>query len=125
MNVCNPLDIAVFAKEILKLDILAEEYSYALGLDTKNKILGLFCISHGTVDTSFMTPREIFIRLLLCGAVSYVVIHNHPSGDTSPSTSDDLITRRISEASDLMGIKLLDHIIIGDNYYSYKENNKI
>ena len=98
---------------------------YALAVDSKNNIISVFNISHGTVNTAYMNPREIFIRLLLCGATSYVVLHNHPSGDSQPSEDDDNATKKLCRASHIIGIELLDHIIIGDTYYSYRENAKI
>ena len=114
-----------FAKKYLQLDVLAEEYGYILAVDTKNNIIGVFNTSHGTVDTTYMNPREIFIRLLLCGAVAYFALHNHPSGDPQPSEDDDKATKKLIHTGHIIGIELRDHIIIGDTYYSYRENAKI
>ena len=71
----------------------------------------------GTVNASVITPREILIEGLRSLAVSMILVHNHPSGDPSPSESDLLLTRRVKEAGDVIGISLLDHIIIGDKRY--------
>lgn len=98
---------------------------YALAVDSKNNVIGVFNTSHGTVNTAYMNPREIFIRLLLCGATSYIVLHNHPSGDSQPSKEDDRATKKLIDAGQIIGIELLDHIIIGDTFYSYRENAKI
>lgn len=69
-------------------------------------------------------PREIFIRLLLCGASTFVMIHNHPSGDTNPSKADRMVAQKLKEAGDLLGITMIDSIIIGYHYYlSMKENS--
>lgn len=100
----------------------AEEYMWLIALDTKCNLVGLFELSHGTVNASLLTPREIFVRLCLCGATYFIIAHNHPSGDVTPSKEDINVTTRINKAGDMMGIKLLDHIIIGDYYYSFKEN---
>lgn len=104
----------------------AEEYVWLFALDTKGHLTGLFEVTHGTVNFSVVTPREVFVRLCLCGAVNCILVHNHPSGDTSPSMDDMKFTRQIKSAGELMYIKLLDHLIIGDDcYYSFKENNNI
>lgn len=102
----------------------AEEYTWLIALNTKCKPIGIFEISHGTANYSVVQPREIFVRLCLCGAVSFIVAHNHPSGDPTPSREDIKITKRLFEAGQLMGINYLDHIIVySDNYYSFKEND--
>lgn len=74
-------------------------------------------LSRGTVNASLVSPREIFVEALKYGAVSIALVHNHPSGDPTPSKEDILITKRIKEVADLVGIPLIDHIIIGDNKY--------
>ena len=111
--------------DIFHTDRQTEEICYLLCLNNKNKLQGIFEISRGTVNASFMTPREIFIKALLCGAVNIVIVHNHPSGDISPSKEDIEITRKIKESGNLINIQLLDHIIIGDNFYSMLENGFI
>ena len=95
-------------------------------LNTKTKLIGETDISKGTVNASLISPRELFIEALNCGAVSIVLLHNHPSGDPTPSESDILLTKRIKDAGDLIGITLLDHIIIGNNcYISFSEQQMI
>ena len=69
------------------------------------------------MNASLISPRELFIEALNCGAVSIVLLHNHPSGDPAPSENDFYLTKRIKEAGKLIGIELLDHIIIGNNCY--------
>mgnify|MGYP000381331430 len=86
-------------------------------LNTKQNLLRDFLVSKGTVNASVITPREILIEGLRSLAVSMILVHNHPSGDPSPSESDLLLTRRVKEAGDVIGISLLDHIIIGDKRY--------
>ena len=94
-----------------------QEQMKLLMLNTKTKLIGESDISKGTVNASLISPRELFIEALNCGAVSIVLLHNHPSGDPTPSESDILLTKRVKEAGDLIGITLLDHIIIGNNCY--------
>lgn len=86
-------------------------------LNTKHMFLGDFELSKGTVNASMASPRETFINALKAGAVYIILIHNHPSGDPSPSKEDILTTKRIKEAGNIIGISLIDHIIIGDNKY--------
>lgn len=86
-------------------------------IDSKSKVLKDMVISTGTVNTSIVAPREIFLNALKYGATSIIMLHNHPSGNPSPSKEDINTTKRIKEAGNLIGIKLMDHIIIGDNKF--------
>lgn len=125
-NISSPKDVASLMSSVYHLDKMAEEYTYAIGVDTKGKILGVFEISHGTVDMALISPREIFIRMLLCGACRMFIIHNHPSGDPTPSQEDIKLIKRIKECSQLLNIPLLDHIILGNlKYYSMMEEGVI
>ena len=94
-------------KEIMKL----------LFLNTKSRFLGENDISVGTVNTTLVSPREIYLEALRKNAVSVILLHNHPSGDPIPSKEDIMITERVREAGMIIGIELLDHIIIGDNCF--------
>lgn len=92
--------------------------------DSKCVLLGDEVISIGTVNASLISPREVFKQALLNQAVYIILLHNHPSGNPMPSTQDKLVTRRIQECGELLGIHLSDHIIIGDNqYFSFREEN--
>lgn len=119
----NPRDIAKMMNDVFQLNKMAEEYIYMIAFDTKNKPIGFFEISHGTINTSILRPREVFLKALLVGAVNIVLVHNHPSGDIVPSREDIRATKRIEESGKLIGIGLLDHIIIGDDYLSFREEN--
>lgn len=94
-----------------------QEHMKLLMLNSKSKLLGEKDISKGTVNASLVSPRELFIEALEKQAVAIILIHNHPSGDTTPSEHDILLTKRVQEAGRLIGIELLDHIIIGNNCY--------
>lgn len=94
-------------QEVLKL----------LLLNTKAKLVGETDISKGTVNAAIISPRELFVEALQKNAVSIILLHNHPSGDAMPSKEDVLITKRIRDAGNLIGIELIDHLIIGDNCY--------
>lgn len=116
----NPLDIVNYFVEDMRHK--EQELVYIVLLNTKGALIRDIMISQGTVNTSAVSPREIFIEAMKYHAVSLVLVHNHPSGDPSPSREDLSFTRRVKEAGDLVGIRLLDHIIIGDNsYISLKE----
>ena len=94
-----------------------QEQMKLLLLNTKSRLIGETDISKGTVNSAVISPRELFVEALQKNAVSIVLLHNHPSGDPTPSKEDVLITRRIQEAGRLIGVELLDHIVIGDNCY--------
>ncbi len=120
----NPDSVAKYYMEDLRHK--KQEHMKLLMLNTKAKLIGETEISRGTVNASLVTPRELFIEALQRNAVSIILLHNHPSGDPTPSTEDRLATRRIQEAGALIGIDLLDHIIIGDNcYISFREEEML
>lgn len=100
----------------------SKEFFVAFYLDTKNKIIAREIIHIGTLNETSIHPREIFKGAILRSANSIIISHNHPSGDTTPSFEDENITKKLKEAGNLLGIPLLDHVIIGDNYYSFTEN---
>lgn len=121
-NFDSPKYVVDMINSIFNLNKQAEEYIYMIALNTKNMILGVFEVSHGSVNWAICGPREIFIRALLCGASKIILVHNHPSGICNPSSEDINVYKKISEAGELIGIMLVDSIIIGDGYYSFMEN---
>jgi len=94
-----------------------KEMFITLHLDGKNRIIVMDLVSIGTLNQSLVHPRSIFQTACLSNAAALICIHQHPTGDPTPSSEDISITRRLKEAGELMGIKVLDHIIIGDNEY--------
>ena len=94
-----------------------QECMKLLMLNTKSKLIGETNISQGTVNSTVVSPRELFIEALEKEAVSIILVHNHPSGDPTPSNHDILLTKRVKDAGALIGVDLLDHIIIGNNCY--------
>uniref|UniRef100_C6E4Z0 DNA repair protein RadC n=1 Tax=Geobacter sp. (strain M21) TaxID=443144 RepID=C6E4Z0_GEOSM len=102
-----------------------KEHFIALHLDGKNRIVCIDMVSTGSLNQSIVHPRELFKTALLSSAAAVILLHNHPTGDPTPSTEDLTITRRLQEAGELIGIRVLDHIIIGDNYYSFTERGNI
>jgi DNA repair protein RadC len=98
------------------------EYFLTLLLDGKNRIIREEQISEGSLNQSIVHPREVFSPAVKESAAAVILVHNHPSGDPAPSREDREITRRLKEAGDIMGIRVLDHIIIGDgSYFSFVE----
>ena len=103
-----------------------EEEFRAMFFNTKQVLIKELLVSRGTVNASLATPREIFIEALRYRAVSLILVHNHPSGDPSPSREDVAFTKRVRLAGEVVGIALLDHIIIGDNaFMSLKERGML
>lgn len=99
-----------------------KEHFLVLHLDGKNRIICLDRVSTGSLNQSIVHPREVFKGALLSSAAAVVLVHNHPSGDPTPSTEDREITRRLREVGDLVGIKVLDHVIVGEGrYVSFSE----
>ena len=119
----NPQSVEQLMNDLFQARSLAEEYVWIIALDSSGHPVGVFELSHGTANQSFMNTREIYIRLLLCGAVNFIMVHNHPSGDTKPSKEDIATTERVKEAGKLLGINMLDHIIIGDSSYSFASHD--
>ena len=115
INFNDPETIAEYFMEDLRHKSVEE--LRALLLDSKNRLIHEQLISVGTVNMAPSSPREIYIHALSRGAVNIILIHNHPSGDPSPSVDDLSSTRRVKEAGELIGVSLLDHVIIGDNRY--------
>lgn len=115
LNFSTPSTIAQYYMEDMRHGM--QESMKLLLLDTKTRLIGETNISKGTINSTLVSPRELFVEALKKNAVSIILIHNHPSGDPQPSEADVLITRRVFEAGLLIGIELLDHIIIGNNCY--------
>ncbi|MEW5899118.1 MAG: DNA repair protein RadC [Bacillota bacterium] len=97
---------------------LDREHFRALLLNAKNQVIGQEVISIGTLNSSTVHPRELFKNAIKRSAAAIVLIHNHPSGDPSPSREDIEVTRRLIEVGHLIGIEILDHLIIGDNKFN-------
>lgn len=94
-----------------------KESFLAILLDAKNRVIREIEVSTGSLTASFVHPRELFNPAIKESAASMILIHNHPSGDPTPSREDIELTKRLREAGELLGIKVLDHIIIGDGHH--------
>lgn len=102
-----------------------QEYFYCLYLDNKNKLIERKLLFMGTINRSIVHPREIFKEAYLVSACKFVCLHNHPSGDITPSEEDLHLTKSLIEIGKLQGINMMDHLIIGNTkYYSFYDHHK-
>lgn len=109
----------MFRREVATLD---REVFSAVLLDGRNSVLGVNRVSVGSLTATLVHPREVFKAAILANAAALILVHNHPSGDPTPSAEDDALTTRLRSAGELMGIKVLDHIVLtGDTYRSMAE----
>ena len=121
-SITCPEDAAQVAMEIFHLEQEAQEVLILISLNIKNMIMGVHEISRGSTSCSIVSPKEIFKTALLHNAEGIIMVHNHPSGDNTPSVPDMKVTSRISQAGRLLEIPLLDHIIVSDTgFLSIKE----
>ncbi len=123
----DPESIARMMNNVFMFDRRTEEFLYALCFTTKMRLVGVFEISHGSVDRTVASPREVFQKALLCGAAVVVLVHNHPSGNADSSNEDRRIAERMEEAGELIGIPVKDNIVIGKSgsyYSSMKERQR-
>lgn len=116
----SPQDIAHLVMEEMRF--LDREHFRIVSLSTKNHVLGISSISVGSLNSSLVHPRECFKEAIRRNSNAIILLHNHPSGDPTPSREDIDVTRRLADGGQILGIEVLDHVIIGDNrYISLKE----
>jgi len=111
----GPEEAAEFVRSVLTDN--SREHFVALYLDGASQVACYSIVSIGTANASMVHPREVFQRAVLAGAISIIVAHNHPSGNLTPSSADEEITKRLKSAGDILGIKLLDHLIVSDQSF--------
>lgn len=120
VTIRRPQDAADLLMESMRY--YQKEHFVCLFLNTKNRIMAQETITIGILDASLVHPREVFRAAMKHGTASIICVHNHPSGDPTPSPEDVALTRRLMEAGEIVGIEVLDHLVIGDNQYvSLKE----
>jgi len=121
--ISSPADVeGLLRGRIANLD---RENFVAVLLNTKNEVVEYPTISVGTLSSSLVHPREVFKPAIRASAAGIVLAHNHPSGKVEPSREDREVTRRLVEASEIIGIEVLDHVILGDGYFSMKEHGML
>lgn len=124
IKISSPGDAAVVMMEEMRY--YKKEYFKIILLDTKNNVKKVSQISVGSLNSSIVHPREVFYEAVASSCSSIILVHNHPSGETEPSHEDIVLTSRLDECGKILGIKVLDHIIIGDGvFYSFKEEGLI
>lgn len=120
----SPQKVADYFMEELRH--LEKERVLIVLLDSKNRLINTLVSTIGTINSSLFSPREILTDALKNNAVGIIIVHNHPSGDPSPSKEDMIATRKLKDAAQIIGINMLDHVIVGDrSFYSFKEDNLI
>ncbi|OZV10848.1 DNA repair protein RadC [Tissierella sp. P1] len=124
-KITSPINIVELMKDFIE-DSDREKF-IVIYLNTKNEPIAIHTVSIGSLNASIVHPREVMKGAILSNSSGMILVHNHPSGDTRPSNEDKSITDRLKNAGELLGIKVLDHIIIGYDgaYYSFKENELI
>lgn len=123
-KITSPRDVANLLMPELRYE--AREHFKSVLLDTKNQVIKICSVSTGTLDCSLAHPREVFREAIIHNAAAIIAVHNHPSGDPTPSVEDRKVTERLLEAGKIVGIELLDHIVIGaQQYISFKERGWI
>lgn len=122
----SPEKVYSFILETLSLQNYPEEMMYVIGLNNRGTVKGLFKVGQGTTTTSLVNPAGIFKRLLLSDCNNFILAHNHPSNNMEPSQSDIQTTINLDQLGKMLGVKLLDHLIIGrDCFYSFKQERII
>lgn len=116
LTISSPKDAYEMIKDQLQ-DLDREQFIIAC-LNTKNEPTNISVVSVGTLNKAIVHPREVFKTAILSNAASIMAFHNHPSGETTPSQQDIQLTNRLYEVGELLGIKLLDHLIIGDRTFT-------
>jgi DNA repair protein RadC len=120
VTIRSPQDVASYLMEDLRY--LQKEHFVVLFLNTKNHVVAQETLSMGSLNASIVHPREVFRAAIKRSSASIICVHNHPSGDPTPSPEDIAMTTRLVEAGQIIGIEVLDHIILGDqNFVSLKE----
>lgn len=123
-KVRNPWEIYKYYNDDMRYD--QQEKLKAVLLNTKNEIITDVDIFVGTLNESLVHPREVFQQAVKYHAFAMIILHNHPSGYSSPSEADYTVTERLTQCGEMMGIHVLDHIVVGDGeYYSFKENGNM
>lgn len=120
-SMSSPGEIVMAMNAMFDARNCTEEHIWLIALNNINRAIGIMEISHGSVNASIITPREVFVKLCLLGATNFILVHNHPSGGTNASPEDIETTKRLKQCGELMNIKILDHIIIGEDYLSFCE----
>jgi DNA repair protein RadC len=129
-SICSAESAAAVIQAILnagETHDLGKEHFYAIGLNTKNIVQYIELISLGSLNACIVHPREVFRFACIKGIAALIIAHNHPSGDTAPNQEDILLTKRLTQAGEVLGIKVLDHVIVGEEktFFSFRDKGLI
>ncbi len=128
ISIRTPEDVAEFLEP---LQLASEEHFVSVHLNAKNEVIGLHEVSHGTLSSSLVHPREVFKAAIIANSFAIVVCHNHPSGASiSPSKEDLDTTKQLLSAGRILGVSVIDHLIVGpvddgESVYSVRENHPL
>ena len=121
----EPISTSIAAAALLRpcFEGLDREQFVVCGLDAKHRVIGINLVSIGSLTLAIVHPREVFKPLILMNAAACLCVHNHPSSDPTPSQEDRVLTQRLRQAAELLGITLLDHLVLGeDRHYSFADH---
>ena len=116
-KICSTSDLVDFIMNVLNINNEAQEVVYLLSLNSKNQLVSFTEIARGGINMCNISQNEIFKNVLLSNCNKFILTHNHPSGDPTPSKNDIEITKKILNSSKILNIEFLDHLVIGDNEY--------
>ena len=117
-------DVYNFIRDALGIHKCAEEFVYVLCFHNTHHLIGCFEASHGTVNSSYLSPREVYQKALMIGAVNIIITHNHPGNDITPSEEDIAVTKKLIDAGKIIGVNVLDHIVVAQcGYCSLREHH--
>ena len=119
-----PIQTSTVATALLRpcFEGLDREQFLVCGLDAKHHIIGINIVSIGSLTLTIVHPREVFKPLILMNAAAFICVHNHPSSDPTPSSEDRVLTQRLRQGAELLGITLLDHLVLGEHrHYSFAD----
>ena len=117
----SPQTIVDMCNTVMRLKYSAEEKLIMIAANCKLEVIGIFVVSQGTENETQADPKRIFLRALTIGASRIVILHNHPTGDVTPSKNDIVFYDRIKKGCEILGIDMVDSIIVGNGFYSFKE----
>jgi len=120
----EPIQTSIAAATLLRpcFDGLDREQFLVCGLDAKHRIIGINIVSIGSLTLAIVHPREVFKPLILMNAAAFICAHNHPSSDPTPSPEDRVLTQRLRQGAEILGIPLLDHVVLGEErYFSFAD----
>ena len=121
----SPLEAAEAIRKLTFIDKAPSEQMWAIFVNNKMQITGCSMISSGDLKSSYADCRNVFRAAILSNASAMILTHNHPSDETEPSAEDIATTRQLIDAGKLLGIQILDHIIIGESYFSFKQEGRL